>query len=94
MSAEPLWTPTDEWITSTRLDRFRREVRPGAADSDALWQWSVDEPGAFWRSVWDWCGVVGTPGERDVEPGAEFRSWRFLPDAELNIVDTLLAQGA
>ncbi len=91
MSAEPLWTPSDEWIASTRLDRFRREVRPGAADSDALWQWSVDEPGAFWRSVWDWCGVVGTPGDRDLETGAEFRSWRFLPDAELNIVDTLLA---
>ncbi len=89
--ATPLWTPAPARIEATRLDRFRREVRPDAADSHELWRWSVEEPGAFWRSVWDWCGVVGDPGERDIESADAFRRWRFLPDARLNIVDTLLA---
>ena len=31
---------------------------------DAAWRWSVDEPGAFWESIWDHFGVrsASTPG--------------------------------
>jgi acetoacetyl-CoA synthetase len=28
-----------------------------------LWQWSVDEPTAFWSSIWDYFGVLGTRGD-------------------------------
>ncbi len=96
----PLWAPSPERIAGTRIDRFRREaVVPIAeslgdgpvADSDALWRWSVERPGEFWKAVWDWCGVIGEPGDRLVEEGAEFSQWRFLPDATLNLAENLLA---
>ncbi len=89
-----LWKSSVEAIRTTNIDRFRRAVRPEAADSDELWQWSVDEPGRFWRSVWDWCGLVGDPGERDVEVGDLFRHTTFLPDAEVNFAENLLADRA
>lgn len=94
--AQILWQPSPERVASTRLDAFRRHavdqgLAPGASDSSELWDWSVSEPGAFWRSIWDWCGVVGEPGERDVEQADEFWKWRFLPDATLNIAENLLA---
>ena len=88
---EPLWSPTPERIESTQLDKFRRDVHPEANNSTELWRWSVDNPGEFWRSIWDWCGVVGDPGERLVETGENFWDWRCLPDATLNVAATLLA---
>ena len=93
MTGEPswLWKPSAEGLVQTNIDRFRREVRPGAADSDELWKWSVDEPGPFWRSVWEWCGLVGEPGQRDVETGERFRHTTFLPDATVNFAENLLA---
>ena len=89
-----LWKPSAEAIRTTNIDQFRRAVRPEAADSDELWRWSVDEPGRFWRSVWDWCGLVGDPGERDVEVGDLFRHTTFLPDAKMNVAENLLADRA
>jgi acetoacetyl-CoA synthetase len=34
-----------------------------------LWQWSVDEPAAFWSSIWDFFGVLGTRGAGPVLAG-------------------------
>ncbi len=87
-----LWTPTEERIAATETDCFRLTMRPEATNSQDLWQWSVDEPGQFWRAIWDWCGVVGEPGQRLVEPGEQFHQWRFLPDATMNFAENLLAE--
>ncbi len=86
-----LWRPSAERISGTEIDRFRRDVRPEAADYDELWAWSVEHSGEFWRSVWDWCDVIGDPGERLVEQAPAFWDHRFLPDATLNIAENLLA---
>ncbi len=89
--SELLWTPTPERIERSHMDRFRRAIKPELVDSDELWKWSVEHPGEFWRSVWNYCGVVGDPGERDVAPTNDFWKWRFLPDAKLNMAENLLA---
>jgi acetoacetyl-CoA synthetase len=87
----PLWSPSDERITGSQIDRFRRAVRPDASDTADLWRWSVDRPGEFWRSVWEWCDVVGEPGTVDLQRGSGFADTRFLPDATLNFAENLLA---
>jgi len=88
---EPLWQPSAERVSASQIDRFRVAHRPEAADSDELWQWSVDEPGSFWRAVWEWSGVVGDPGSVDIAPGDRFQTTRFFPDATLNVAENLLA---
>ena len=35
-------------------------------DYEALWQWSVDYPGDFWSALWDWHGIIGEKGERQL----------------------------
>ncbi len=89
-----LWAPSPERIKATEIDRFRRDVRPQASNYDELWEWSTTEPGPFWRSVWDWCEVVGDPGDRLVEPGENFWETRFCPDATLNVAENVLAHRA
>ena len=56
-----------------------------------LHRWSVDSREDFWRLAWDFCEVIGEPGEgpflEDAErmPGA-----RFFPNASLNFAENLL----
>ena len=64
----------------------------GATGYDALYEFSITRPEDFWRSVWDFCGVIGEPGEPvavglDRMPGA-----RFFPGARLNFAENLLRQ--
>jgi acetoacetyl-CoA synthetase len=89
-SSEPLWTPSSERISSSAVERFRRDVLPASTTTDDLWQWSVVEPGPFWRAVWEWCAVVGEPGDTDLAHGDTFAQTRFLPDATLNVAENLL----
>ncbi len=86
----PLWSPGPDRVGRARIDRFRRTVAPAAADTAALWRWSVDQPGPFWRSIWEWCEVIGDPGEADVRVGDTIAETSFLPDATLNFAENLL----
>ncbi|TIX62182.1 MAG: acetoacetate--CoA ligase, partial [Mesorhizobium sp.] len=59
-------------------------------DHDAFHQWSIDERGTFWSAVWDYCGVIGQPGPRDLINGDVMLHARFFPDASLNFAENLL----
>src|SRR5690606_31147691 len=55
---EPLWRPTEERAAATSMDGFRRflEISRGLSlpDYDALHDWSVAQPSAFWGDLADW----------------------------------------
>ncbi|MCP3990492.1 MAG: acetoacetate--CoA ligase [Actinomycetia bacterium] len=90
-SPAPLWTPSADRIASTAIDQFRCRYLPNSTSTDELWRWSIDEPGLFWRALWEWCEIIGDPGPVDVAPGQTFAETRFLPEARLNIAQNLLA---
>ena len=67
------------WLEASSGRRF--------ATYDALWRWSVDEPGAFWRSIWDHFEVISVePPSADLAdarmPGAV-----WFPGATLNYAE-------
>jgi len=81
---EVLWEPTPELIGRARMSDYRRwlagrgvaaggpaATTPAGAAQDyrTLWQWSVDEPAAFWGSLWDYFGVLGGRGDGPVLAG-------------------------
>lgn len=83
-----LWTPSPERIAETRIAAFMAEAEvPSYAELHAA---SIADPATFWRHVWDFCGVVGDPGDVVVEPAAHIPDARWFPNARLNVVDTLL----
>lgn len=51
--------------------------------------WSVAEPAQFWRQAWSDLGIVGNPGDVTFE-GHGFLQTKWFPQANLNIVETLL----
>ena len=93
-AATPLWTPDEGRIERTRLFRFAEMLTAATGRDFAhygdLQTWSVTHIAEFWSAVWEFCGVVGTPGDAaatdlDRMPGA-----RFFPGARLNFAENLL----
>jgi acetoacetyl-CoA synthetase len=60
-------------------------------DYAALYRWSIAAPEAFWRSVWDFCGIVAeTRGERVVAHLERMPGAAWFPEARLNFAENLL----
>ncbi|WP_299575912.1 acetoacetate--CoA ligase [uncultured Williamsia sp.] len=94
------------------VDRFVAQLPPQARPDDGtlvaddpvrdyarVWEWSVANPGEFWRALWVFTGMRSRSGEQitdatpldrvlasDVMPGAV-----WFPGVELNYVDPVLA---
>jgi acetoacetyl-CoA synthetase len=63
----------------------------GFSSYEETHQWSLNNPNAFWESVWNTTNIIGDIGSSTTfVPGEELTDAQFFPDARLNIVDTLL----
>jgi acetoacetyl-CoA synthetase len=93
----PVWTPSLFRIADANLTRFMGFVEARGtriADYDALYHWSVEDPGAFWQALWDFCGVAGARGSGPaLEGGDRMPGARWFPGARLNFAENLLARG-
>jgi acetoacetyl-CoA synthetase len=93
---DPCWIPDSSNIAATRVAAFisylRKSVDVEVADYESLWRWSVEQPEAFWRAVWDFVVVVGEPGERVLErnPQQRMLGAHWFPEARLNFAENLL----
>ncbi|HJW02027.1 MAG TPA: acetoacetate--CoA ligase, partial [Azospira sp.] len=96
MTAVPdlLWRPGPERVAAANLSRFMAAASQATGSPlqnyDALWQWSVDQPAAFWSLLWDFCGVVGEQGSVVLEDGDRMPGARWFPAARLNYAENLL----
>ena len=93
--SQPLWRPSDERIESTQLTAFMHSVQDATGfdaggDYFALHQWSLDEPAAFWRAVWDFAGIQGDPGGVVCDDPSALPGCQWFPDATLNFAENLL----
>jgi acetoacetyl-CoA synthetase len=91
----PLWTPPEARIHDSNLRRYqdRLEANLGRSFTDyaALHSWSIDEPEAFWQSVWDDGGVRASQAAAAVlRDGDRFPGARWFDGARLNFAENLL----
>ena len=63
----PLWTPSPARVAGCAMTQFRARAAALAGrdlpDQAALYDWSLADPSAFWRLLWDEAGVIGEPGD-------------------------------
>lgn len=95
MQTQPLWTPSSNSISTTRMWAFMQSVNQkynlNLIDYAGLWQWSVDNHEDFWSEFWDFADIIaekkGTQVLKDAEkmPGA-----KWFPEARLNFAENLL----
>ena len=88
VDSTPLWKPNPATVGDTRMAQFMQATGHGSyAD---LWQWSVDQPEAFWATVWKFCGALGEPGGTVLAEGERMPGARWFPEARLNYAENLL----
>jgi len=70
-----LWSPTEEQIRATTLQRFADSVGRGTTSYAELHRWSVEHLDEFWAAIWEFFGVQGSfervLASREM-PGAEW----------------------
>ena len=87
---EKLWTPSRARVDKATITDFARIHGFAPSDYHALWRWSVDRRDTFWRSLWDYAGVIGEPGDRILIDGDRMPGAHWFPDASLNFAQNLL----
>jgi acetoacetyl-CoA synthetase len=93
--SEALWQPDPDTARRSNLARFADQAGTIAgrdlSDYAELHRWSVDDPGAFWRAVWDFAGIIASqPADTPVADLAKFPGARWFPGAQLNFAENLL----
>ena len=89
-----LWEPSKERIAAARMSAYldwlarERDLRfTGYAE---LWRWSVDDLDGFWRSIWDYFGVVSSAAPTAVLGDRRMPGATWFPGARLNWAENLL----
>ena len=90
---EPIWRPSPQRIATSNMQQFltRHRQKLRSEDYPGLYQWSVDDPGAFWAAAWEYFGIRSQSDYTSVVddpqrmPGA-----RWFEGATLNFADNLL----
>ncbi|HLN24684.1 MAG TPA: acetoacetate--CoA ligase [Patescibacteria group bacterium] len=93
--SDMLWQPSPARkaasLVTAFIDRVNLRHRRHIDGMAPLWQWSVDDPQAFWREVWEFCGVIANPpGPQVVDDPARMPGARWFPEARLNFAENLL----
>ena len=89
-----LWSPNAERVQSACISRFIQMIRhqrdPAVIDYQSLYRFSIESPKAFWRAIWEFGGVIGSPGECTVEDFELMPGAQWFPDASLNFAENML----
>jgi len=90
----PLWRPSAERIAQSNLSAFMRAASQqwgcGFEDYAELHRWSVEHPGQFWVSLWEFAGVIGERGNTALLDGERMPGAQWFPEARLNFAENLL----
>jgi acetoacetyl-CoA synthetase len=88
---EPIWAPSQQRIAESLLTAFAEPLGFAAPDYASLHRWSVEQPEAFWRAVWNDGGVVAqTAAEVELEHPQAMPGARWFPGSQLNFAENLL----
>lgn len=85
---QPLWSPSAYRINHARMTRLEHAL--GCTDYSQLHRYSVENKPAFWRRMWDLCGIVGEPGDVVLRNPHAMPGAAWFPDARLNAAENLL----
>lgn len=91
---ELLWTPRPEFAASSNLARYQSWLHEARgldiADYHELYRWSVADPEAFWRSIWDYFEVRHEGEFSHALDRSEMLGVRWFDGARVNYVEHLL----
>jgi acetoacetyl-CoA synthetase len=95
---DALWAPSRARVERANLTAYRRWLADEAGVSldegyAALWDWSVENPEAFWDSVWRYFDLSGDRPDDTVLADRTMPGTRWFPGARLSYAEHALRRG-
>ena len=91
MAGDVVWRPPPDAWSVSRIGQFAARYRPAAfGDYEALWRWSVEDPAAFWASIWDYLQIGAPPAPESAISGDPMPDTTWFDGATLNYAEHLL----
>ena len=59
---------------------------------DNILKWSIENPGNFWSSIWDFSEIKGFKSKIKIKKSKIFYKNKFLPNSKLNFAENLLSK--
>jgi acetoacetyl-CoA synthetase len=85
---QPTWTPTPEFASASVVADYQRWLSRHRGlhfdGYEALWRWSVEQPAAFWQSIWDYFDLRSEAPIEAVLRDARMPGARWFEGARLN----------
>ena len=90
-----LWKLKEEKLKKTNLFLYSEFVNKKYKlnfnnDFNKIWEWSISNKQAFWKSIWDFTKVKGVLGKVLIKESEIFYKNKFFPDSKLNYAENLL----
>ncbi len=90
-----LWELNKEKLNKTNLSSYSNFIKKNynfdsSNDYNKIWQWSVDNPKTFWKSVWDFTKIKGKLGDTLLKQSNIFYKNKFFPNTQINYAENLL----
>ena len=83
-----LWTPNEDWVDRSHLHQYRSWLIEHRGetffDYQTLWQWSIDEPAAFWESLVQYFQIDLSTPYTEVMSADPMPHTRWFSGAKLN----------
>ncbi len=91
MTPTLLWQPGPDLLSGSHLARYMdwlaREKGRRFSRYHDLWQWSADDPAAFWESQWQYFRVIAHTPYTSVLSGTGMPGYRWFEGATLNYAE-------
>lgn len=91
VDGNPIWAPgpaRKQRALITAYQTWLEQTRGLVFDGyEALWRWSVDQPEAFWRSIWDYFDVPTAAAPTRMRSDEPMPATRWFEGARLNLVN-------
>ena len=91
MQNKPLWSPSKDFRSNANLTRFAEFCgQTENLNYRELHQYSVNSRVEFWRSIWEFTGIVGERGKVIATKENRFPGTQWFPESTLNYAENLL----
>ncbi|WP_295717203.1 acetoacetate--CoA ligase [uncultured Halovibrio sp.] len=95
MTEAPIWQPSQERIQNARITHYHNWLQTQGHQPGNTWQslhqWSIDNPAAFWETIWQYFDVRGQYQARRIfENGDQMPGATWFGGARLNFAENLL----
>lgn len=89
-AGDEVWAPTADLIEHSAMTEFRRwlgEAGPTGTSYQDLWQWSVDDIGRFWQSIFDFEAVLSDAPPTVQLAWTDVEHVQWFPGVRLNFAE-------